>query len=99
MMHIRGNQYKETSTFILIRNDTMTNESFIHHGGWDSLNLSENNAIFIICVFASIIHFLIWLQLFVHKTKFDLTIMFPIGYISADIFLLLCYFIQYGIRI
>jgi hypothetical protein len=77
----------------------MVNESFNHLGGWNSWNLSQNNVIFSISVIATILHFHLWSQLIIHKIKFDLSFMFPVGYISTDIFLLLFYFIQYSIRI
>jgi hypothetical protein len=77
----------------------MTNESFSDHGGWNSSNLLENNVVFVICLIAIIFHFSIWFQLFIHKTKFDLTFLFPLSYMSTDIFMVLCYFIQYSIRI
>ena len=87
------------SEFILTQDDIMFNESFTHLGGWNSLNLSQNNIIFIICIVAAILHFLIWFQLFIHKIKFDITFLFSLGYILTDIFLLSSYFIQYSIRI
>jgi hypothetical protein len=77
----------------------MANESFTVLGNWDPLNRSQNNVILFMCVIAAVLHFLLWLQLFIHKTKFDLTFLFAIGYILTDIFLLLFYFIQYSIRI
>ncbi len=77
----------------------MANESFNHLGGWNSTNLLQNNIIFIICVLACILQFNLWLQLFIHKTKFDLSFIFSLGYISTDLFLISFYFIQYSIRI
>jgi hypothetical protein len=77
----------------------MANESFTDLGGWDSTNLVQNNVIFIIFILATLLHFHLWLQLFIHKTKFDLSFIFSLSYISADIFLISFYFIQYGIRI
>ncbi len=77
----------------------MSNESFSHLGGWNSLNLSQNNAVLILSISAAIHHFLMWFQVFIQKTKFDLTFLFPFGYLSSDIFLILAYFIQYSIRI
>jgi hypothetical protein len=77
----------------------MENESFNHYGGWNSSNLLQNNVIFVICIIATVLHFHLWFQLIIHKTKFDLSFIFSLGYISTDIFLLLSYFIQYSIRI
>jgi hypothetical protein len=77
----------------------MANESFTHLGGWDSTNLVQNNVIFILYIVAAILHFHLWLQIFIHKTKFDLSFIFSLGYISTDLFLILFYFIQYSIRI
>jgi hypothetical protein len=77
----------------------MDNESVIHVGGWDSVNLSQHNVLFVICVIAAVLHFLIWFQLLVQKKKFDLSFLFSLGYISSDIFLISFYFIQYIIRI
>jgi hypothetical protein len=77
----------------------MTNESFMDVGGWDSTNLVQNNVLFIMSIVATILHFHLWLQLFIHKTKFDLSFIFSLGYISTDLFAILFYFIQYSIRI
>jgi hypothetical protein len=77
----------------------MANESVTDLGGWDSTNLVQNNVIFIICVLSTLLHFHLWLQLFIHKTKFDLSFIFSLGYISTDLFLISFYFIQYSIRI
>jgi hypothetical protein len=77
----------------------MANESVTDLGGWDSTNLVQNNIIFIICVVATLLQYHLWLQLFIHKTKFDLSFIFSLGYISTDLFLLSFYFIQYSIRI
>jgi hypothetical protein len=77
----------------------MANESVTDLGGWDSTNLVQNNVIFIMSVLAAILHFHLWLQLFIHKTKFDLSFIFSLGYISTDLFLISFYFIQYSIRI
>jgi hypothetical protein len=77
----------------------MANESVTDLGGWDSKNLVQNNVIFIMSVLAAILHFHLWLQLFIHKTKFDLSFIFSLGYISTDLFLISFYFIQYSIRI
>jgi hypothetical protein len=77
----------------------MANESVIHIGGWDSVDLSQNNVLFAICIIAVVFHCLLWFQLFVQKKKFDLSFLFSLGYVSCDIFLILSYFIQYTIRI
>ena len=77
----------------------MANEPSTQNGGWNSLNQSQNNVIFVIYVMAAVLHCLLWLQLFIHKTKFDLTFLFSLGYMSTDTFLFSFYFIQYSIRI
>jgi len=77
----------------------MTGESFTYLGGWNLSNLLKNDVIFILYIIATIFHFQLWLQLFIHKTKFDLSFLFSLGYIAIDIFITLSYFIQYSIRI
>ncbi|CAF0929630.1 unnamed protein product [Adineta steineri] len=77
----------------------MDNGSIIQVGGWDSTNLAQNNIIFGVCVVAAILHTLLWSQMIMRKTKFDITLLFSLGYVSTDIFLLLFYFITYAIRI
>ncbi len=88
-----------TQYFIVTQYNEMVNQSFTYQGGWDSLNLLQNNVIFSIYIIATILHFLLWFQLFIHKTKFDLSFIFPLSYTSTDIFLILFYFIQYGIHV
>jgi len=88
-----------TSHFILSQNNEIANGSFTHQGGWNSLNLLQNNVIFILYVIATIFHFLLWFQILIHRTKFGLSFLFPLSYISTDLFLILFDFIQYSIRI
>lgn len=77
----------------------MSNNSLIYQNNWNSLNLTENKYLLIICIFAIIFHIQIWLQMFIEKIKFDFSFIFPLCYMITDILLLLCYFIQYIIRI
>ncbi|CAF0929663.1 unnamed protein product [Adineta steineri] len=77
----------------------MYNGSIIQGGGWDPTDLAQNNIIFGVCVVAAILHTFLWSQLIMRKIKFDITLLFSLGYISTDIFLLFFYFIAYAIRI
>jgi hypothetical protein len=77
----------------------MANESSTHVGGWNSTNLLQNNVLFILYIIAAILHINLWIQLFINKTKFDLSFIFSLGYVATDLFIILFYFIQYSIRI
>ena len=77
----------------------MTNRSTIQSDQWNSTLLLYNNIIFTICILAIISHCSIWFQLFVHKTKFDLSFVFSLGYIVGDLFLLPSYLIDYSVRL
>ena len=76
----------------------MSNESFDYPGGWDSISTWQNDILLVVCILAAIFHGNLWLQLFLRKTKFDLSFVFSLGYIATDSFLILFYFIQYSIR-
>ena len=77
----------------------MFNESSIQFTEWNSKNFFFDQIIFVICLLATISHFSLWIQLILHKAKFDVSFMFSVGYIAQDPLLLLCYYINYSIRI
>ena len=66
--------------------------------GWNSLNLSENDFLLSITCFGVFLHSLLWFQFFIHRIKFDFSFIFPICYISTDMFMFIGYFVQYSIR-
>jgi len=73
--------------------------SFNHTGGWDSFNLSLHNVLLVINIIGALLHYTIWIRLFVQKTKFDLAFIFALCYIGTDLVLTTFYFIQHAIRI
>ena len=78
----------------------MQNQSlFSHTNGWDSQTQSLNNIILGISIVAFILHCNIWLQLFIQKTKFNLSFMLILSYSSTDILIVIYYLIAYSIRI
>ena len=76
----------------------MNNGSAIEFHQWDSTNRLFGDVIFTISIFAAISHCSIWFQIILHKTKFDLSFIFSLGYIAGDIFVLISSFINYAIR-
>ncbi|CAF0825750.1 unnamed protein product [Adineta ricciae] len=66
--------------------------------GWSLVVLSQNHILLSISSIGVFLHFLLWFQLFYHKIRFDFSFIFPLCYISTDIFLIIGYFVQYGIR-
>jgi len=78
----------------------MQNQSlFSHTNGWDSQTQSLNNIILGISIVAFILHCNIWLQLFIQKTKFNLSFMLILSYSSTDILIVIYYLIAYSICI
>lgn len=78
----------------------MQNQSFFNYtGGRNSLSQLQSKIILTISIIAVILHSYIWLQVFIQKIKIDRSFIYPLGYISTDIFLLIFYFVQYSIRV